>query len=102
MSLHDIPLNNYTRTRSPSPDKHSLKNPASSTTEIGSDHLLVEILSDYNAESVLNKKAVLTLECLVRLRKYQMIEMMEANPEGGYMATLSLPNPARIVQTQWK
>jgi len=65
-----------------------------------SEQVLVKMLNDYNIDAVLSKKAQLTLECLIRLRKYQLVDRMEINPEGGYLVVVNPTNQERIRQVK--
>lgn len=72
------------------------------------DHLIVKVVSEHNIEAILKQKAIITLECLVRyyllkerLRKYQLIERMEPNPEGGYLIVLNPKVEGRTLITGW-
>ena len=65
------------------------------------DRIIVKVLSEHNIESILNGSANPTLECLIRLRKYQLIHSMEPNPEGGYMMVLDPKVEHRVVISDW-
>ena len=66
------------------------------------DHVIVKVLSEHNFESILNKTAKPTLECLIRLRKYQLIHSIEPNPEGGYLIVLNPKVEGRTIVTDWQ
>ena len=66
-----------------------------------SDGVLTKVLADGNIEAVLQEQARLSLDCLLRLRKYQMVDSMETNPEGGHMMVLQLSDDVRYRQTNW-
>lgn len=53
----------------------------------------IHLLNAVNIVYVLKNRAALSLECLIRLRKYQLIDRMDLNPEGGHLVTLDLSQP---------
>lgn len=65
------------------------------------DRVIVKVVSEHNIDSILNQTANPTLECLIRLRKYQLIQSMEPNPEGGYLIVLNPKSESRTVITDW-
>lgn len=65
------------------------------------DHILTKVLSQFNVQSVLEDKSKLSLDCLLRLRKYQLVNSMEVNPEGAYMMVIDLREEARFQRTNW-
>lgn len=86
-----------------SPNKlHRQTSSSESGKEPTIDQMLVKNVSDQNIDVILEGRAVLTLECLIRLRKYQIISRIDVNPEGGYLVTLDLKHEGRIVQAKWQ
>lgn len=65
------------------------------------DHPIVKVITEHNIDSVLKKIACPTLECLVRLRKYQLIKAIDPNPEGGYLIVLDPVSTGRTKVSDW-
>src|SRR5690606_2553901 len=57
---------------------------------------VVKILTRFNNDLVLKRKAILSLDCLVRLRKFQLIKAIEKGPNKEILPVINPVSEGRI------
>lgn len=78
-----------------------LKTISKGIKEYSDSQSTIKLLTRFNIEMLLSKKAVLSMECLIRLRKYQLFVGLEKGPHKAILPKIRPGVDGRIRSTNW-
>ena len=71
---------------------------ALSRTEDSEGLTVIKLLTRFNVDLLMKRKAILSMDCLIRLRKYQLIKAMEKGPNKQILPVIAPTVEHRIVE----